>query len=945
MSANLLKTKRFLPLLVTQFLGALNDNLFKNALLTLVTIKMTSQSDILSNMIAGLFILPFFLFSATAGQVADKFPRDKIARVLKITEVILMLLVAFSYMLQSLPLLVITLGLMGSQSAFFGPVKYSLLPQHLETHELVAGNAYVESSTYGAILLGLFMGTILPIYVTIFLLVSLAIVGYFASRYIPFSPAPRPSSRVSINIFMAIKGNFLLIKKHQLILRTILGSTWFWMVGSLIVVQVYPLAGKILNASEGVIALFLIVFSLGVGVGSYACNKILKGFIHATYVPLSAVGMGLGLFMLYVLSNNYPTPAETVTFWSYWFLPHALGIVISLFIIAFFGGVYVIPLNAMMQSRSPKAYVASVIAGNNIVNAFGMVVVALVAVVLLSFGVSVPELFLIMGVLSLILSVYISSLLPDAFVRSIVQAILRFFFKSKVTGLSHFKRAGKRVLIVSNHVSLLDGVMLAAFMPERITFAINTTWTQKWFMPIIRILVDFYPVDPNNPLSIRSLIEEVKKGRKVMMFPEGRVTVTGSMMKVYEGAGMVAAKANAKILPVRISGAQYSKFSYLKNKFKSRWFPEVSLNILEAEKFELPKGKNSRQTRYLVSKKLYELMSGMMYQTSDIDDNIITALHNAAKLHGKNHKIIQDFEQSLSYKELIKRSKIMALNYKSKLIGAKEVGICLPTGVQSLVAFFALHYLGKTPVFVDSMASQNMPVISADDELLSASSITCRLRAIFYKKPTLSKQAVVFDQKAISHRNLQAMYHQFLGVFPFNKSDTVLNPLPLNNSFGFIYALIIPILSGSKVILYPFSNHLGGVSELCYDSQATVLFGSNELFAKYAETAHAYDFFSLKYAISAQDKLQEDTFDLWVKKFGVRLLESLYLDDYCTMVATNSPIYNKQQTYGCLLPAIKYRLTEDNKIEVRGDNFGTNDWQFLPAKIELDDEGFLCDIK
>ena len=283
MSDNLLKSNRFLPLLLTQFFGALNDNLFKNALLTMVAFKLTDKADILSNIIAGLFILPFFLFSATAGEVADKYNRAKIARVLKITELILMCAVAFVFYTENITLLIILLALMGTQSAFFGPIKYALLPQLLAKDELINANAYVEASTYTAILLGLILGTLLPVSAAIAVLIALALCGVIASRRIPDAPAPRPNAEISKNIFKAMADTFHIIRKNPVVFKSILGATWFWTVGALVAVQIYPLAGQILHASAGVITYFLIVFSLGVAFGSLACGNILKGLIHATY--------------------------------------------------------------------------------------------------------------------------------------------------------------------------------------------------------------------------------------------------------------------------------------------------------------------------------------------------------------------------------------------------------------------------------------------------------------------------------------------------------------------------------------------------------------------------------------------------------------------------------------------------------------------------------------
>lgn len=904
----LLKTKRFLPLMITQFLGALNDNLFKNALLTLVTVKMTAQSDILSNLIAGLFILPFFLFSAVAGQLADKYPRDKIARVLKVTELLLMLGVAAAYYWYNLPLLIVIMTLMGAQSAFFGPVKYALLPQHLKPEELIAGNAYIESTTYMAILLGLILGTLLPIETTISLLILLAAAGWLSARKIPAAPAPRPALKVSANLFASTLENFRFLLKHRLVFMSILGATWFWTIGALVAVQIYPLCGKILNAGEGVITFFLVLFSVGVAVGSFCCNRILKGFVHTTYVPLSAVGMGVSLFLLYWLADAYPTPAEKVSFVAFFTQPHAFGLSFNLFALAFWGGMYIIPLNAFMQSRAPKAYVATVIAGNNICNALGMVLSAVFAVVFLSLGFNLPQLFLAAALASAAVSVYICALLPDALTRSLVQSLLGFLFHSKVSGIANFKRAGSKVLIVSNHVSLLDGVLLAAFMPERITFAINTGWTQKWFIPVIRLLVDFYPVDPANPLSVRSLAEEIKKGRKVMIFPEGRVTTTGAMMKVYEGAGVIAAKAGAKILPVRINGAQYSKFSYLKDKFPTRWFPKITLNILEPCRFPaVPAG--SREARHQIGRRLYNMMAEMMYKTTENKANLHEALAFAAQTHGRKHiAAIKPGKRPLTFGRLLRESYVRAAYIRRLWPEAPRIALLKPAGIDGLISFFAVLAAGKTAVMVEEEEkAAALPCLlpSADLNLTFADKIRGCCCRRFPRTGTNDPAVVLPGNITLTHHNLLAGCSQLNTVLPFNVKDRVVNVWPLSTVEGLVIATLLPLFSGSRIIFYPHPAQYRVIAEICYDTEATILLGNETIFAGCGEAAHQYDFFSLRYALS-DSSLTAATFDLWVKKFGVRILSGLILPSSGAVISFNTPLYNRFGTCGGLLPGVSY---------------------------------------
>ena len=958
MTANLLKTKRFLPLLIVQFLGALNDNMFKNALLTLVALKMTALAGVLSNVIAGLFILPFFLFSALAGEIADKYPRDKIARILKLVELVLMIGVAAAYYWQSLPLLVALLALMGAQSAFFGPVKYSLLPQHLQTEELIAGNAYIESTTYLAILLGLVLGTLLPIPMTIGLLITLALAGLIAAQKIPNSPAPRPALRLHKNILTVTWQNFCFLRKHPAILQSILGATWFWIIGALAAVQIYPLCSQILHTGAGVITFFLILFSVGVAVGSYCCSRLLRGFIHTTYVPLSALGMAISLFLLCYYSHGYPTPQTEINFIGFLAAPHAFAISFNLFLLAFWGGLYIIPLNAFMQNRAPKAYVATVIAGNNIFNALGMTAIAIFAAVFLGIGFSLPYLFLTAGAMTLLVAGYICALLPDAFTRSLVQSLLRFLFRARIEGLENFKKAGKKVLIISNHVSLLDGVLLAAFMPERITFAINTGWTQKWFIPIIRLLVDFYPIDTANPLSLRDLIDEIKRGRKVMIFPEGRVTVTGSMMKVYEGAAVIAAKAGAKILPLRINGAQYSKFSYLKGKIKTRLLPQITLSILPAEPFAMPSKAAGHDGRYLVAKKLYDLMARNMFDTADIRQSLPAALQRS--LVAAEAKItLAENGKTISFAALQKQSCHLCPALRKAAAERQRIGLRLEDKLQNLRVFWALQYLGKTAVVlsaentiaeaeaagVDLIISDGK--ISGESEkikIITAKNLPLRRFGAFafrgHSADADTPALILFDKLrplVFTPQNLLAAAAQLAIVQPLNQNDVCLNAWAPTQAAFWTLALLHPLFAGAEIILVSAATHVHEIAEICYDRQTTMLSGSAAMLAEWGGAAHPYDFFAANYVLCCDNAIPtEDLYDLWVKKFGLRILANWLPNSAGCIITFNSRIYNKLQSCGCCLPGIEW-----DGEKFRGANFAAEIYAPSPSSPHFDSAGFV----
>lgn len=913
---NLIKSRRFLPLLITQFLGALNDNLFKNALLTLVMLKMTAQSDVLSNVIAGLFILPFFIFSAWAGELADKFARDKIARLLKIAEIFLMCGAAIAYYLNSVVFLVVLIALMGAQSAFFGPVKYALLPQQLKPEELITGNAYIEATTYTAILAGLILGTLLPAEISIFVLISLSVCGYFSARFILPAPAPRPDSALNRNLFGSIYANYRFLKKHRPIFQSILGASWFWIIGAFAAVQIYPLCGKILSAGNGTATLFLVLFSLGVAVGSYFCNKLLRGTINMVYVPLSAIGMSVCLLGLWALSRSYPTPDHLLSFREFLAAPHAFGFIFCLFMLAFFGGLYVIPLNAFMQNRAPKAYTATVIAGNNIFNALGMAGVSVLAVILLKLGFSLPQLFLIMGLISLIVAVYICALLPDNLTRSLLQTILRFMFRTKVSGLSHFYKAGKKVLIIANHTSLWDGVLLAAFMPERITFAITSAWTGKWFMPVIRLLVDFYPVDPANPLSVRKLIEHIKSGKKVMIFPEGRITLTGKIMQVYDGAAMIAAKSGAKILPVRIDGAQFSTMSYVRDKFRCRVFPQINLTILEAQKFDPELLKNGRGH---AQRFLYSMMTEMMFKTAPVRTSFYEALVESIKLHGGKRIVARSLNgSSISAKKLLRQSRLLAESLRELLKEKSAVALLVADPILFLTALTALDYLNKKIILPAADNIGDPADFILDEQTLSH--LTRRFPPRFHRPQKLNgKTEVVFYKNG---RKIEHTMSEILGncakldvVLPFNTKDRAVNAAPLSDPDNFVLGVVLPVLSGVDTLFYA-GKHTKLIPHLCYDFAATVLTAPQSIFETIFEEASPFDFFSLRMAFGIGGKIEDNLLERFLKQFNVRILENETPADSVLIKAINTPLYNKFGTLGQLLP-----LEKINKESCDDDGF------------------------
>lgn len=404
----LLFTKRFMPLFLTQFLGAFNDNFFKSALMMLITYKLSDESGmdsrILVNAAAGVFILPFFVFASPASDLADKYDRSELMRWVKFAEIIVMAGAALGFYLHNLYFLMVVLFLMGAQSAFFSPAKYSILPQHLEPDELIAGNGLIQMGTYLAILTGTISGGLLilrehGIYIVGALAVGIALAGWLSSMFIP-STRPIDSNHViSFKIVRRTVEMFTEIMPIREVFGSMLAISWFWLVGATFLAQFPTYSRLILGTDESVATSFLAIFSCGIGLGSTACNAILKGRVTTKYVPSAAYGIALASVLLWYVSDRPPVEAgtEIIGAWEFFSRPENFTITFCLFVIAFCGGLYIVPLYAVMQTRAPEDKVSGVIACSNITDSIFMALAALGAGVLISWGVSIPQIFLIMG--------------------------------------------------------------------------------------------------------------------------------------------------------------------------------------------------------------------------------------------------------------------------------------------------------------------------------------------------------------------------------------------------------------------------------------------------------------------------------------------------------------------------------------------------------------------
>lgn len=602
-----------------------------------------------------------------------------------------------------------------------------------------------------------------------------------------------------------------------------------------------------------------------------------------------------------------------------------------------------------------------------------------------------------------------------------LQWLLRLVYRVEVKGMEHYHAAGERVLIVANHVSFLDGFLLAVFLPDRVSFAIDPRMARR-FKPYLA-LVNIFPMASDNPLATKSLIRYLQQGKKVVIFPEGRITVTGGLMKVYPGPAMVAERSGATLLPLRIDGPQYSRFSRLHGLFRLRRFPKVTLTICPPRSIAAPEHLSASEKREHSANALYRVMTEMMFATSNYDHTVFEAVILAAQTHGWKQRIVEDTKrQPLSYRALIMRSFILGKQLSGLTRAGEYVGLLMPNAVANVVCFLGLHVYGRVPAMLNVSAgsaglrvacetaaiknvitsrqfvaaaglaetvaelAKHVTIYYLEDIAADIGGID-KLRGVWQSRWPLRHMrrhcagvaagdaaVVLFTSGSegtpkgvvLSHRNIVGNAAQIASSVDFGPSDVLLNALPMFHSFGLTAGTLLPLLSGMKAFLYPSPLHYKIIPDVIYNSNATVLFGTNTFLKGYAHYAHPYDFYRLRYVIAGAEKLRDDVRQIWLRRFGVRILEGYGVTEASPVLSVNTNIVYREGSVGCFLPGIEYELekvegiNEGGRLHVKGPNimlgyllynnpgvlvppktiFGES-WHDTGDIVNIDDEGFV----
>lgn len=990
MSSSLLLKRRFAPLFWTQFFAAFSDNFLKQALIFLVLFKVGGPvANVLVTLAPAVFIAPYFFLSAFGGEMADRFDKALVAQRIKFSEIGVSILAVVGFWLHtvgydtaSVSILFLALFGFGVFGALFGPIKYGILPDHLARSELPAGNALVEGATFIAILLGTIVGGIAaqnggdPASFG-FLMIIFSLLCWGASLFIPPTGEAAPDLVIRRNVIASTASLLSHLRDDKRIWWGAFVTSWFWLAGAVVATVMQPLVKSVLGGTEEVITACNAIFAISIAVGSGLAAWLAAGRI--ILLPTLIAAVLLGLFSLDIGISTYgaqPIP-DLNSYWAIFRSGRGIRFAADLAGLAIAGGLFIVPVFAAVQAWAGADRRARVVAGVNVLNAGFMTGSGVIVAGLLAAGLSTPGVFLLLGVGSLLVAIAIGRTMPASALSDALSIIYRALFRIEVKGLENLHKAGPNVIIALNHVSFLDAGLAMSLRSRKPLFAIDVGIARLWWVKPLLKLTHALPLDPMKPMAVRTLIDAVKAGNALIIFPEGRITVTGSLMKVYDGAAMIADKADAEVLPVRIEGLEQTPFSRLsKGQVRRKWFPKVKVTVLEPVKLTVDPALKGRWRRQAAGAALYGIMSDLVFRTTSTNRTLVEAVIEAAHQHGMRHVAIEDpLAGVMSYKRLLIGASILGSKLMPLARVGRPVGVMLPNSNAAVVTILGLMSAGRVPAMINFTAgaanilagcqaaelaaivtsrafvekarlgnlvaalAEKVSIVYLEDIRTSVSKADKVRGLINWNKPLVDRKAddwaaILFTSGSegvpkgvvLSHRNMLANAAQAAARIDFGRQDKVFNVLPVFHSFGLTVGVMLPLVSGVRIYLYPSPLHYRTVTELVYGVNATILFGTDTFLNGYARVAHAYDFRSLRYILAGAEPVKDSTRKTYMEKFGLRILEGYGVTETAPALALNTPMFNKFGTVGRILPGMEARLEkvegveEGGRLIVRGPN-------------------------
>ena len=980
--------KRFLPLLSSHFLSALNDSFVRTLFFFFVTYQMSMSAPIALIPAIIAFALTFCVGSTVAGSWADKISKKNFLIYARLIEIVVAAGAYFASDWKSVTLFVLVAGMMGFLMACLRVANYALMPDLIVEKNLVKGNAWIKSATLiGSSLSALALSVVLKMGVEPaslgWVMLGVAVLSFGLTTLLPVQKAVDPDSilvKNPLDVFNAVSDS-LRFKYDKW--TYIIGIAWFWVIGVLVMMLSSEYGQTILKARWSVIAFLSAgVFPVGYLIGAITSVILSKKRTLGGQVVWVGVLISLALFdfsfATRALHNIETTNLSVFKFLTqhgrYW------RVLIDVLAMGVLFAMYSIPFYTLLQKTTPKKIMGRMMSFSGLINALTVSGALLVVLSLRLLGISLVGVVVTFAFANLIMTAYMVRLLPVASRRRLVRKFLMWIFRAKISGLENLEKASKRALIVTNHTSFMDVLLISAFVDKQIVFTISEQKMSKLVVKFMTSLVDVRPLDARSPMAVKTMVEELRQDKLCMIFPQGLVEGGNSRMKIYEGAAMMAMMGDAPVLPIKITGASYTFFSRVIGKrCERRWFPKISLDVLPPVSFQYPEDMPNREKREKSSSKLYDIVTNMAFETYDMNRTTFETVADCMKMRGRFYPILEDTNRQ--------PTKFMALFLKCAVLGRliqkmapndKTVGVMIPTSSACALAVMGLHAMGKVPAMINFTSGLKAIVATCKtvgiETVITAHKVVslAKLEPVVEElekngvkvlyledaKPLLrtwdkvvgiayaiapkamyrrvkKKMNITPDDPAVvlftsgseglpkavflTHKNILANCLQTFSRFDVTEKDVFLNCLPMFHSFGLTIGMFLPFVWGLKTFLYPTPLHYRIIPEIAASCRATIFFSTDTFLSGYARCANPYDFNSLRIVAGGAEKIKDETRKVWQEKFGVRVLEGYGATECSPIISVNTFLHQRNGSVGRLVPGIEYKLVPVEGIKEGGE--------------------------
>ncbi len=1012
-------SKRFAPLFWTQFLSAFNDNFLRYSLAFLILLQLQGdEAASLVTLAGAIFMLPFLILSALGGELADKYDKGWLAERLKLFEIGAALVAVVGIFLSSVPISMLALFLFGVISALFGPIKYGILPDLMGRRDLPAANAWVEGATFIAILGGTIAagfvaedGIDARVFAPVMLVLSIGC--WLVSRQIPRTGFRNADLRVSANIFASTVRQVRDLHADKRLWRSAMFISWFWLMGAVMTALVPSFVDQIMGGSPLVVTIYMVDFAVCVAIGSAIAAWLCSGRVVLLPAPFGAALMAFFCMQLSWVLTQIETPIVADNVFDFFTHTAAIRVAIDLGGLAISGALLVVPSFTALQSWARRDHRARVVAATNIVNA-GFIFASGVAIAAFqATGLSASHVLTTLAVANIVVAWMMVHYMPTNPLWDLVNILFRTFSRLEVEGRENLDKAGKSPILAFNHVSFLDGPLAMAITEEEPIFAIDAKTAESWWMHPFMRFFKFLVLEPSQPIATEAVVDALQSGNSLVIFPEGRVSATGGLMKVYDVAAMAAEMTGSKVVPIRIEGLERSYSTAIEpGNVRRQFFPKVKVTILEPVELDVPSSFKGRKRRMAAGALLQRVMSELVLRTTNVDMTVLENVIKVAHGVGMRRVTLEDpFSGKMTYGRLLTAARVLGTHFARDFAEEERIGVLLPNANGTAAVILGLMSAGKVPAMLNfstgvanmisscrtaqlkkvltsrsfieqgkleemvERLSEHVEIVWVDD-LKDKTGWREKLSGLVNRsRPLVSRRAddpafILFTSGSeglpkgvvLTHRNLLANIAQAAAAIDFNMGDVAFNVLPMFHCFGLTVGTILPLIHAIPVYLYPSPLHYRVIPELVYGTNATLFFGTDTFLNGYARTAHPFDFRSVRYCISGAEAVKAPTRELFMQRFGVRLLEGYGVTETAPVIAVNTPIFNKVGTVGKALPGVKTKLgpvpglKEGGRLLIKGDNVmagylsADNPGELIPPPdgwhdtgdiVTIDEEGYI----